>query len=460
MESKYQKVVQYIKNEVDNGNLKPGRRLPSIRKMSEDFGCNKATIIRAYSELERDHLLYSKPKSGYYVVENRGITKKYSSISDIIDFSPASPDIEALPYLEFQHSINQAIDIYKDSLFSYSDPQGILNLRKSLQKYLQNFQVFTSSDRIFITTGSQQALFILAAMPFPNGKCNVLVEQPTFTGMIKALEINNITTLGIERTSSGINPEELERIFKNGNIKFFYTIPRFHNPTGFSYSNEQKLEILRLAQKYDVFIVEDDYLAELEPDTKADPIYAFDETSRVIYVKSFSKTLLPGLRIASLALPELLVNTFRDYKKSCDLNTSVLSQGALEIYLKSGMFENHVKKIKCLYQERMSELSKASEELQKLGVSCHVPISGFFAYFEFPEGIKSYNLVNSLNVRNVYTANADLMFLPSFRKGNAFRLSICKVDEEKIKRGVGIICDEIKNMKSICPVHRKSDIEL
>ncbi|MGE5676858.1 MAG: PLP-dependent aminotransferase family protein, partial [Pseudomonadota bacterium] len=412
MESKYQKVIAQIKSEIASGRLKPGSRLPSIREMAEDFGCNKTTVIRAYTVLEQEHLLYSKPKSGYYVVEDRDVNALTAANADIIDFSPAAPDAEALPYLEFQHSINKAIDIYRDSLFSYTDPKGLAPLRKTLQKYLQNFQVFAGSEEILITTGSQQALYILSAMPFPNGKNNVLVEQPTFTGMLGALSLHGVAALGIERTQAGINLEELERIFKNGNIKFFYTIPRFHNPTGFSYTNDQKKAIVSLARKYDVYIVEDDYLSELETDKKSDPMYAWDSSSNVVYVKSFSKTLMPGLRIASVVLPKLLVNTFASYKRVCDLNTPVLSQGALEIYLKSGMFENHVKDIKKLYQYRMGVLSKASEGLKAHGAELQIPNSGLFAYLALPEGTKAQGFVSALNTRNVYVTKADIMFLP------------------------------------------------
>jgi DNA-binding transcriptional MocR family regulator len=296
-------------------------------------------------------------------------------------------------------------------------------------------------------------------MPFPNGKDNVLVEQPTFSGMLNALNANGITALGIERTSEGLNLQELERLFRNGNIKFFYTIPRFHNPTGFSYSNGQKKAILAIAQKYNVYIVEDDYLSELETDTKADPVFAFDSTSHVIYVKSFSKTLLPGLRIGAVVLPKLLANTFAYYKKCCDLNTSVLSQGALEIYLKSGMFENHIKKIRKLYQSRMSALRKASERLEELGVECCIPDNGLFACLILPEDIRAQSFVTALNSKNVYTASTEPMFLTSFRRDNRLRLSICRVDEGKIAEGIRIMCDAVENIPGIAAI-RKSCIDL
>lgn len=459
MESKYQKLVAHIKGEILSGSFKPGSRLPSIREMAEGFGCNKATVIRAYNVLEQEHLLYSKPKSGYYVVENRDANMPAASNRDIIDFSPAAPDAEALPYLEFQHSINKAIDIYRDSLFSYTDPKGLASLRKTLHKYLQNFQVFADTEEILITTGSQQALHILSAMPFPNGKNNVLVEQPTFTGMLGALSINGVAALGIERTQTGINLEELERIFRNGNIKFFYTIPRFHNPTGFSFTNDQKKAIVSLARKYDVYIVEDDYLSELETDTKSDPMYAWDSNFNVVYVKSFSKTLMPGLRIASVVLPKLLVNTFASYKRICDLNTPVLSQGALEIYLKSGMFENHVKDIKKLYQNRMGILNKASEGLKLLGADLQIPSSGLFAYLSLPEGTKAQSFVSALNSRNVYVTKVDIMFLPSFRKEGRFRISVCKVDKGRITKGMNIMSEVLEAMPDI-PAFKREPLEI
>lgn len=439
METKYQMIMAHIKKEIASGHLKPGSRLPSIRETALAFNCNKATIIRAYGALELEHLLYSKPKSGYYVVEGRNLASTTVQDKHIIDFSPASPDADALPYLEFQHSINKAIDVYKDSLFSYTDPKGLYPLRNTLSKYLRNFQVFGDPEDIFITTGSQQALFILSAMSFPNGKNNVLVEQPTFVGMLSSLSLNKITALGIERTHEGIDLEELERLFKNGNIKFFYTIPRFHNPTGFSYTNDQKRSILSLAKKYDVYIVEDDYLSELETDTKADPIHAMDSTSHVIYVKSFSKTLLPGLRIASVMLPKLLANNFREYKKSCDLNTPVLSQGALEIYLKSGMFEKHVKEIRKLYQGRMRTFRKHSEAFEALGATLYIPFNGLFAYLVLSEAIRPQHFLEIMHSENVHLINAGMMFLPDFKREDCFRLSICKVNDAKIEEGVKIM---------------------
>ena len=189
----------------------------------------------------------------------------------IIDFSSGVPDIETFPYKNFQHCLNKSIELYKETLFTYLDPRGLNSLIKVLAKHLQQYQIFTNPENIIITSSSQQALNILSIMPFPNGKSNILVEQPTYYGMIKSLELNNISALGIERGLNGINLDELENMFKYGNIKFFYTIPRFHNPTGNSYNRQEKESIVKMAERYNVYIVEDDIVADLDADKKNDP---------------------------------------------------------------------------------------------------------------------------------------------------------------------------------------------
>ncbi|UOQ45915.1 aminotransferase class I/II-fold pyridoxal phosphate-dependent enzyme [Halobacillus salinarum] len=113
----------------------------------------------------------------------------------------------------------------------------------------------------------------------------------------------------------------------------FYTVSRFQHPTGYSYSNHERKKIVELARKYDVYIIEDDYMGDLDTKRKADPMFAYDPSGRVIYTKSFSKVLLPGLRLGMAVLPEALLDDFAKAKFAADVHTPVVTQGALEIYL-------------------------------------------------------------------------------------------------------------------------------
>ncbi|HDR7256133.1 TPA: PLP-dependent aminotransferase family protein, partial [Bacillus pacificus] len=309
---KYLRIFNDIENMIQHGEIKEGKKLPSIRSLVTQYECNKATVIRALHELEKRHIIYSIPQSGYYVVQKSG---SFVENDGIIDFASSAPDPDVFPYLDFQHCMNKAIDTYKNDLFVYGTPKGLPSLIPVIQKQLANYQVFTKEDNIFITSGVQQALAILTSIPFPNENETILVEQPTYHLYIEYLEINKVPVIGIQRTIEGIDLNELERIFRTGKIKFFYTIPRYHHPLGTSYSKGEKEKIVLLAKKYNVFIVEDDYLADLETDSKADPLYSLDHGNHVIYLKSYSKIIFPGLRVGVAVIPPSIANDFYTYKK-------------------------------------------------------------------------------------------------------------------------------------------------
>ena len=444
--SKYNDIVDYIMEEISNRNIDFGQKLPTVRELSQKFQCSKTTVVRAYDELQRNHIVYSIPQSGYYLVENKNVLHKGYE-EDMINFCSATLDKSVLPYEEFQHCLNQAIDVYKENLFNYSDPKGLPSLINILLEHFEQYQIFCNSDNIFITAGSQQSINILCSMPFPNGKSNVLVEQPTYNGILKSLELSDIPVVGIERRLDGIDLNELERKFANNNIKCFYTIPRFHNPLGVSYSNEEKKYILKLAQKYDVYIIEDDYLADLDIKNNAYPIYYHDVTSRVIYVKSFSKILLPGLRIAALVVPKILINTFAEYKRWSDLGTSVLSQGALEIYIKSGMFEAHGRKIKKIYLERMKALKREALSVNVPHIKWHIPDTGFYACIEFLENVSVDDIIKRVNYRNIYVDNMKKNYLKEYLDNRLLKISISRSGLDKIKCGIPILINEIAKVK-------------
>lgn len=442
MTTKYRSILDWLKNQIENGRLKTGDKIPSIRLLAVQFQCSKNTVVKALLELEKQHMVFPKSKSGYYVVDNYSPS---NSDGIEIDFLSAGPDKQAMPYEDFQHCINRAIDHYKEQLFSYGEQQGLFTLRKELSKYLQHLQVFTNPERMVITTGSQQALHILSVMPFPNGKGTVLIEQPTYFGMLDSLQLNGVASIGLELTMAGIDFDRLEQLFQTKDIKFFYIIPRCHNPLGHHYSNDEKKKIVSLATKYDVYIVEDDYLAELDTDSKADPLFAYEPNGRVIYIKSFSKVFLPGLRVGTVILPERMIPSFMDYKFSADFNTSPLSQGALEIYLKSGMFQYHIENIKRKYMRKMASLIEACELYLPSYVQFTKPRSGFYLTIFLPSQLDVDQLVQILHEKQIYVDNASRMFLAE-NKQKAIRLSISQVNEEKINVGIQQLATTIREM--------------
>ncbi|MBV6714352.1 aminotransferase-like domain-containing protein [Paenibacillus chitinolyticus] len=444
---KYEGILTDLEQQIADRRYKEGSKLPSIRQLSESYGVNKSTVIRAMEELESRHLVYSIAKSGYYVVQSSPDTAPDSP--EVIDFAVSAPDPAFFPYLDFQHCMNKAIDTYKNDLFVYGTPQGLPALLVMMQKLLADYQVFTRVSSLFVVSGVQQALAILAGLPFPNGKTKVLIEQPGYHLFIEQLVTHGVPVMGIRRSREGIDLDELERIFRTEPIKFFYTIPRFHAPLGCSYRTDVKKKIAALARKYDVYVVEDDYLADLEADGKADPVHAYDEGKRVIYLKSFSKIMFPGLRIGIAVVPGSLVDLFSLYKRIADIDSSMISQGALEIYLKSGMFERHKHKIKAAYATRSLLLRQMLAKHGPLaggavqGAMESEELSPVHTHLILSPSVSQPELARRLRKKSVVIEPIDKHYLPGFPRDNYLKLNVSQVGDEQIRRGVRLLMEEL-----------------
>ncbi|MCQ6560581.1 aminotransferase-like domain-containing protein [Paenibacillus mendelii] len=442
---KYLFILSDMEQQISEGHYRPGQKLPSVRSAAKSYGCSTGTITRAYAELEKRHAIYSISQSGYYVVgkpeEQSGSAENKSKL---IDFASVLPDVNVFPYLDFQHCLNKAIDTYKYHLFTYGEWSGLEKLRHTLVSHLASDQVFASADRIVISSGAQQALEILARMPFPSGKRVILVEQPGYDIYLRFLEAEGIPVCGIARSTKGIDLQELEEKFKNGGIKFFYTMSRYHNPLGTSYSVEERKAIAGLASKYDVYIVEDDYMADLGEERGFEPIYAYNRTSHVVYLKSFSKIIFPGLRLGAAVLPERLLETYHACKSYAD--TSLLSQAALEVYIKNGMYERHKRKICNQYTARVRALNEAVERYNdagSIGVTCIN--SGIYVPFMLPKTVNLDSLTKRLAMRNVSVVSGKRFYLTDYRERDKFlRISISRAQPEQIDMGVKAIIDEVR----------------
>ena len=330
-ESKYQAVVSFLKKGIESGNFPTGSRIPSIRQLSQDFHCSKDTIQRALLELRHEQYLYAKPQSGYYVLEQ----------GQHQDLEIEVTDEHASAYDDFRLCINETLIGRENYLFNYYDNQeGLEELRQSVHQLLFDQALYCKPDQLVLTSGTQQALFILSQIDFPSKGAEILVEQPTYHRMNRLLVAQGLAYQTIERRIDGIDLEKLEEQFKSGKIKFFYTIPRFHYPLGHSYSDQEKRAILDLANQYGVYIVEDDYLGDLDS-KKGQTFHYLDTEDRVIYIKSFSTSLFPALRITALILPNALKEAFVSYKNILDYDSNLIMQKALSLYIDSQLFEKN-----------------------------------------------------------------------------------------------------------------------
>lgn len=353
MTSKYQRIIQDIVQGIEKGEFTRGQKLPSIRKLSQIYQCSKDTVQKAMLELKYQNVIYAVEKSGYYILEDKDFQEKNLALNP--------QDFADLPYNDFRICLNESLIGRENYLFNYYHQQeGLEELIHSTHKLLADYDVYCKKEQIVITAGSQQALYILSQMDFPNAGKDILLEEPTYTRMRTLVEKQALPYQTIERTLSGIDFDELEKIFQSQSVRFFYTIPRLHNPLGSSYSIDEKKELLRLSKKYQVYIIEDDYLADFD-NSKTPPLHYFDTDGLVIYIKSFTTTLFPALRIGSVVLPQVLTSNFLRDKGLIDYDTNLIMQKALSLYIDNGMFARNTQQ---LLETHLSVQKKMQEILQ------------------------------------------------------------------------------------------------
>lgn len=432
---KYEYIIKELNNMISS-EFKGGDRLPSIRKLSNLYRVNKSTIIKALDELRDNNVVYSIQGSGYYVMHT------LDRNDEIIDFSLVKPDDKLLPFREFEHSLHKAIDYYKYSIFSYTDSSGLPSLKEEIKSDLEYNQIFTNTKNICITSGAQQGINIILSIISRYENPCILVENPTYSLIFKMAKQKGIKVLTIPRITTGIDLRELESILNKNHVHLFYTNGRLQNPTGYSYDEDTKRKLVDIANKHNLTILEDDCLADLDTNAKYLPLYHYDTFSNVIYIKSYSKCFIPGLRIGAIILNDMYYDDFISYKTCADLNTSVIDQGALEVFIKSGLYNKHRKKLKSIYSSKMSQAQKFIWDHGKDIVETIPVNSGIFLWLHILPSININMLIDKLNNNNIIVANGNDFFYTQNDK-NHLRLCIYNLSDDSIRNGLKAIIDEV-----------------
>lgn len=218
------------------------------------------------------------------------------------------------------------------------------------------------------------------------------MEAPTYSLALKLAGHLGIEVRGIERKREGFDFKELDKILKSGEIIAFYVIPQHHNPTGYNLSEGDKQRLVELCNKYKVHIIEDDYLADLGSKKVSMPIHYYNTTKSTIYIRSFSKTFMTGIRLGAAVLPNAIIDSVLGLKHISDLNTSKLPQAALDIFIKSGLYERHIKRVRKSYEEKLKRSAEIFKAFDLEGINYHIPQHGIFIWLQLPAGIMAATL--------------------------------------------------------------------
>jgi 2-aminoadipate transaminase len=332
---RYKQIAERLAGEILK-KKKPGERLPGVRELAKSENISLVTAKNVYQHLVEKGLVVSRQGAGTFVAH--GLSQ------GVIDMAAIRPPEEMMLW------VNSHLNITIDGLHTYDPPQGYEPLRQQARNWLG----FLGIDQTpIITSGSQQALFLLGLALLKKGDV-IAVEDPGYQGAVQIFESLGAVVKPVPYISS---PEDLDRI-RTLNIRMLYTMPQGHIPTGRSMPEDLRSELLNIAYKNDFLIIEDDPLSEVVGIT---PLKALDMHDRVIYIKSLSNILGPGLRIGLAVVPQAMYANILHLKEINDLSLSGILQRALYTMLASSNLREHIKRLKAELSARRDYLSQTTE---------------------------------------------------------------------------------------------------
>lgn len=375
---------------------------------------------------------------------------KLTQKPEIISFAGGLPAPNSFPIEELKQITNEVLEEDGKAALQYGATEGDTRLREILTERYKNQGLNITTDNLVILTSSQQGLDLVAKI-FINRGDKIICGLPSYLGGLGAFTSYGAIPVGIRFDEYGMRSDLLEATLSKMQLegkmpKFIYIIPDFQNPAGITMPEFRRLEILEIAKKYDVLIVEDSPYRELrfegEPQRM---LYELDNSGHVIALGTFSKIFVPGFRIGWVIAHESIVDKFVIAKQSTDLCTAPFVQKIAAKYLEKGLFDKNLKNIIKMYHRKRDVMLEAFEEFMPEGVTWTKPEGGLFLFLSLPEDMDAQELFNIALEKNVAFVLGSAFHCDGSGK-NTMRINFSYVDEEKNRIGVQRLAESIKTM--------------
>lgn len=472
----YIQIKNHIEDLISKGILPNKSKLPSTRELSNILGVSRNSVILAYEELKSQNVIYSVNGKGTFVNSDTLLNSKpwnfnwnssvssYAKVSndldiikteipwkkDIISFKSISPQGELFDIDEFKKSFLSRLSLEGHKLLNYGYAQGYKPLIDYLIKYMNSKGVDTSGKSILITNGFTEG-FDIVLSSFTEKGDSIVCENPTHNTAIKIMKSHGLNIVGVDMNTEGININLLHnQLITNSNIKFAYTIPSYHNPTGIVSKPENRYEFYKLMKKYNIPIIEDGFNEELlYTSSHLCPIASLDSNNNgVIYIGSFSKILFPGIRIGWILADTKVIDILQSVKRCRNIHSSSLDQAILFDYLNSGAFTKYIKKIRKFYKDNY--------ELALDCINKYIPADtllddgvlgegGLHIFLKFKK-INTRHLLNECYKKNVIFMPGDIFYVDG-NGYNTLRLGFSRLNPQEIEYGIKTIGDVIKELR-------------
>jgi DNA-binding transcriptional MocR family regulator len=455
----YEQVADRVRMLIQEGTLKPGDRLPSVRRLHQQLSVSISTVLEAYRLLEDQGLIEARPQSGYFVKRtllvvpdepNQSALPKQTNPVDVslgfrisaamrdpnqIGLGAAVPAIELLPIASLNRLMGQMIRSQPELTHSYHPPQGCEQLRREVAKRLLEAGCSITPDQVVITSGTTEAVCLsLKAVTQPGD--TIAVESPTYYGFLETLNALHLKVLEIPtHPQDGISLEHLEAALQQRQIAACLLVSNFSNPLGSCMSDLKKKQLVELLNRYRLPLIEDDIYGELYFDgTRPKAIKAFDTEGWVLYCASASKTLSPGLRVGWSVAGQYQVK-IEQLKMGMNWMTAVAPQLAVAAFLSSGGYDRHLRHMRRALQSQVGQTTQAICEYFPSETRVTRPRGGYVLWVELPEECDAMTLYEEALEHHVCIAPG-IMFSPVGNYTNCFRLNCGIVWSDEVKRAM------------------------
>jgi DNA-binding transcriptional MocR family regulator len=425
MNYKYTEIMDYLRREIDRSTFKG--KLPSIRGLAIKFSCSNSTVIKAYDELETLGLVFSAPKSGYFIS-----SRNFKNELDF-DFFSGVPSNSLLPFEALEKTFALVMKENNPSLMNYSYPNGYNLLREYLHKEIHNG--VTTLDGIFVTPGTQSAINMIVTTTLKGD--TLLIEDPSYNLVLEYMKIADVRFQTVAREIEGIDMDSFREKVEAGGIRYFLTNTRNHNPLGTDLSAEQILEIAELSRTFDFYIIENDYLGDLN---RGDTFFSL-APDRTIYIKGFSKTISPSLRLSFMAVPPELVKAFSHNITFASFSPSLLNQAVLLKFMKTDLYAKSLNQLREKIKQNIIVFRSA---ISGFPYRMSIPEAGYFAYLEFPDDFKLSLLMDTMQSKGYVFRDLHEFTLDEDRK--ALRISLVRVGPDRINEAIRELVKEVISM--------------
>ena len=368
---------------------------------------------------------------------------------DIISFAGGMPNNDLFPVKEIDEIYNQLDDKTKKIGFQYGPTQGYPPLIESLREYLRSKNLPVDTNDLIITSGSLQAINIIAKL-FVNPGDTVITENPCFIGGTSAFKSYQANIVSASLDSDGIVMSELKNLMEGEgkNAKIIYLSPYFHNPAGIIYSKKRKEELLKYLDGKEIILIEDDPYSELYFDENYKELTVPMKTIQpepvpICYTGSFSKILGPGMRLGWLLASPEIISKAQLTKQSMDACSSTFTQVLADQFLRQGKLQPYVEGLRITYARRMKIMNDSLVKNMPPEAKWVVPKGGFYIWITLPEHVDALEILKESMSRGAIFV-IGRTFDPQGIKNNCLRLAFSHTPEDEIERGVKIIAEALK----------------